>query len=78
MKDATEKERLQRTLLLLASPNVRPDELLKVVRKHHPNASKSDIIRAAFAVIINAGEGDIERVMALQNFAIKERGPEDR
>ena len=65
------------TLLKLAKPKMSPKELLRETRKLHPEASKKDIVRAAFASIIAVADEDGETALALHDFAIKERGADD-
>ena len=71
----TDKD-LQSTLLNLASSKLTPKELLKATRKAHPKASKKEIVRAAFASLIAVADSDTDKALALQDFALKERGPE--
>jgi hypothetical protein len=68
---------IQATLLKLAKPKMTPRELLKAARKAHPEASKKEIIRAAFASIIAVADSDVDKALVLQEFAIKERGSEE-
>jgi hypothetical protein len=65
---------LETTLLKLATPNISPREMLRQARKLHPQASKKEIIRAAFSSLITAADKDIEASQALHNFALSERG----
>lgn len=71
------ENKIQTTLLNLARPKMSPKELLKQIRKAHPDASKKDVIRAAFASIIAIADTDIEKAVALQNFALQERGGDE-
>jgi len=75
--DHTAVEDIKATLLRLARPRMSPKELLKQVKRVHPDASKKEIIRAAFATVITAVDSDIDKALLLQDFALKERGPED-
>ncbi|MFY8032548.1 MAG: hypothetical protein ACOVO5_12015 [Devosia sp.] len=65
---------LQATLLRLASSKMKPRDLLKATRKAHPKASKKEIVHAAFASLIAVADQDAEKALALQDFAIAERG----
>jgi len=65
---------LQGTLLRLASSKMKPRDLLKATRKAHPKASKKEIVHAAFASLILVVDQDQEKALALQDFAITERG----
>ncbi|HEV2566115.1 MAG TPA: hypothetical protein VGU19_13635 [Microvirga sp.] len=60
---------IEATLLSL----VKPKELLREARKAHPEASKRDIVRAAFRTVIAAADCDAEKAVLLQDFAIKNR-----
>ena len=71
----TDKD-LQSTLINLASGKLTPKEMLKAARKAHPKASKKEIVRAAFASLIAVADNDGEKALKLQDFALKERGPE--
>lgn len=71
----TDKD-LQSTLLSLASSKLSPKEMLKATRKAHPKASKKEIVRAAFASLISVADHDHDKALALQDFALKERGAE--
>jgi hypothetical protein len=64
---------IEATLLSLVRPKMTPKELLKEARKAHPDASKKDIIRAAFRTVIAAADTETEKAMLLQDFALKER-----
>jgi hypothetical protein len=71
------KPSLEQTLLELAKPKMSPKELLKLARKAHPDASKKEIIRAAFSSLITVVDHDVDKAMALQNFALSERAVDD-
>jgi hypothetical protein len=64
---------IEATLLSLVRPKMTPKELLKEARNAHPDASKKDIIRAAFRTVIAAADTETEKAMLLQDFALKER-----
>ena len=68
---------LEATLIALAKPRMSPKELLKLTRKAHPEASKKEIVRAAFRSLIVAADDDAEKALLLQNFALSERAVED-
>ncbi|HVW93486.1 MAG TPA: hypothetical protein VHB74_12895 [Devosia sp.] len=75
MPEKTAVEDIKTTLLRLARPRMSPKELLRQVRRAHPDASKKDIIRAAFATVITTVDSDIDKALLLQDFALRERGP---
>lgn len=68
-----EIEEISLTLSQLAKPKTTPKELLKAVRKRHPEASKRTIVRAAFYSIIANADSDPDKAAMLQGFAIGER-----
>ncbi len=68
---------IERTLVELARPKMTPKELLKATRKAHPNASKKEIIHAAFRSLISVADTDAEKATLLQNFALQERAVDD-
>jgi hypothetical protein len=53
-------------------------ELLKAARKAHPDASKKEIMRAAFGSIIAVADSDVDKALILQNFALTERAVDDK
>ena len=76
-KDKAGEESIEATLLSLARPKMTPKELLKLARKAHPDASKKEIIRAAFHSIISVADSDADKAVLLQNFALQERAVDD-
>jgi hypothetical protein len=71
------QQSLEVTLLSLVRPKMTPKELLKEARKAHPDASKKEIIRAAFRTVIAAADTDAEKALLLQDFAIKGRAGDE-
>jgi hypothetical protein len=76
-KDKTAPGSIEATLLKLAQPKMSPKELLKLARKAHPEASKKEIVRAAFHSIISVADSDVDKAVILQNFALQERAVDD-
>jgi hypothetical protein len=70
-------EALSATLWSLAVPGMTPKALRAAVRERHPEASKKDIVRAAFYALIEARSQDNQTVDALHQFALVERIPSD-
>lgn len=68
---------LEATLIALAKPKMSPKELLKLTRKAHPDASKKEIVRAAFRSLIVSADTDAEKALLLQDFALKERAVDE-
>ena len=54
-----------------------PKELLKLTRKAHPDASKKEIVRAAFRSIISVADTEGDKAVLLQNFALQERAVDE-
>jgi hypothetical protein len=72
-KDVSSAE-LQTTLArLIQQPGVKPGRLLRQLKDAHPEATKGDIVRAAFASMIALADRDPELALALQDFAIASR-----
>ena len=71
--DPSELQAIGDTLMRLVSPGVTPKELVKAVRRAHPQASKKDIARAAFHAIIANADEDLGKARNLQAFALAER-----
>jgi hypothetical protein len=76
-KSGPDRGSIEATLLTLAKPKMTPKELLKATRKAHPNASKKEIIHAAFHSIITVADSDPDKATILQNFALQERAVDD-
>ena len=68
---------IEATLIALARPKMTPKELLKAARKAHPDASKKEIVRAAFRSLISVADSDADKAAILQNFALQERAVDD-
>ena len=65
---------IEETLLIHLRPGMAPRDLMKAVRAIHPEATKREIIGAAFSTVILMAEDDPERARELQDFALKARG----
>jgi len=62
------------TLLEIVTPDMSPKQLLKAVKKAHPNATKKDIVLGAFYTLIANVDADPQKSKQLQAFAISQRG----
>ncbi len=71
------EQSIEATLLSLVRPKMSPKELLKAARKAHPDASKKDIVRAAFRTVIAAADTETDKALLLQDFALRERAVEE-
>ncbi|UCI10416.1 hypothetical protein [Mesorhizobium sp. B1-1-8] len=72
-----EMQAIADTLMRVVTPDMKPKQLMKAVKKLHPNASKRGIARAAFYSIIAHAEEDQGKAKNLQAFAIAERVGEE-
>ena len=61
----------------LATPGMKPKDLIAAVREKHPEASKKDVVRAAFYAVITQADADPEKAERIQNLALNERSSED-
>ena len=73
----TSMEKISQTVLRLATPDMKPKKLFKAVREEHPEASRKEIVRAAFLAVITASDANPEAAARLQDFALGERGGAD-
>jgi hypothetical protein len=72
-----EIEKISQTLTRLAAPGLKPKKLLRAVQKEHPNASKKEIVRAAFFALIVSAEHDLDKAKRLHEFALAGRTTDD-
>ncbi|KAB1072560.1 hypothetical protein F6X53_28075 [Methylobacterium soli] len=56
---------------------MKPKDLLSAVRERHPNATKKEIVRAAFFALIEGHGTSSEQAQNLHSFAIGERGSDE-
>lgn len=68
---------LSDTLRSVAAPGMTPKALRAAVREKHPDASKKDIVRAAFYALLEGPEQDLACLAELHGFALVERVSED-
>lgn len=68
---------IEATLITLARPRMTPKELLKATRRVHPDASKKDIVRAAFRSLISVADSDADKAAMLHSFALQERAVDE-
>lgn len=67
-------DELAKTLRSVAVSGMKPKALLAAVRERHPEATKKEVVRAAFYAV---AEGQGEDHSALHSFAITERAVDD-
>ncbi|GJE16610.1 hypothetical protein AIGOOFII_1317 [Methylobacterium marchantiae] len=65
------------TLRLVASPGIKPKELIAAVREKHPETTKKEIVRAAFFALSDGNDASPAQSNELYDFALKERGTDD-
>jgi hypothetical protein len=65
------------SVMRLAQPGIGRKKLMGAVRREHPNASKKDVVRAAFYALIAHADSDMERAYRLHEFAMIERKSQD-
>lgn len=65
---------IEGTLLAALEPNLAPRDLLQAVRRVHPEATKREIMTAAFAAMILLADKDPDRARTLHDLAIRSRG----
>ncbi|MBB4005561.1 hypothetical protein [Aurantimonas endophytica] len=69
----SEIENLAATVCAVARPGAKPKEIVAAVREKHPEASRKDVVRAAFYALTDGTSDDPERHKNLHSFAISER-----
>jgi hypothetical protein len=62
------------TLLTRMRDGITPNELIQAVRAVHPEATKKEIMHAAFTAVIALAESDPGSAKVLQDFALRNRG----
>ncbi|SFL18997.1 hypothetical protein [Methylorubrum salsuginis] len=67
-------EELAKTLRGIAATGIKPKALLAAVRERHPEATKKEVVRAAFYAVAEGQSGDHSD---LYDFALAERAVDD-
>jgi hypothetical protein len=70
-------EAIAATLRSIATPGMKPKAIRFAIRERHPEASKKEIVRAAFYAVTEASPVDQGATPELHNFALAERIAED-
>ncbi|MEG9527353.1 MAG: hypothetical protein MIL41_16565 [Hyphomicrobiales bacterium] len=65
------------TLRELAAPGMSRKDLIAAVRERHPEATRNDVVRAAFYALTEPGSIREEQALHLHDFAIAERAPSE-
>lgn len=69
----SDSEQLAATLRQVAQANMKPKELIAAVRQRHPEATKKQIVRAAFYALTQDSHDNREQDQQLHEFALAER-----
>jgi hypothetical protein len=67
-------EEIASTLRSIATPGMKPKVLRTAIRERYPDASKKEIVRAAFYALADASSASDEDLTDLHQFALTERG----
>jgi hypothetical protein len=59
LMEAAELRAISDTLIRIVRPEMTPKQLIKAARRVHPRASKKNIVRAAFFLIISHADEDL-------------------
>ncbi len=70
MTQDNEQQLLKVTILRLLPDGLSPKKMLAAVKGEHPKASKSEIIRAAFAAMIETADTDVVKSLALHSLGM--------
>ncbi|MEE7462094.1 hypothetical protein MFUR16E_12725 [Methylobacterium fujisawaense] len=70
-------EELAAALKQIATPGMKPKALRAAIRELHPDASKKEIVRAAFYAVTETTSTDHHNVAELHDFALAERASGD-
>lgn len=69
---------LAATLRRVAAPGIKPKDLVAAVREKHPEATRKEIVRAAFYSLSDGHDADPSQSGTLHDFALKERGADEQ
>lgn len=70
-------EEIAATLRSIAAPGMKPKAIRIAVRERHPEASKKEIVRAAFYAVTDTPPAGQAATAELHTFALAERVAED-
>ncbi|GJD47289.1 hypothetical protein AFCDBAGC_5182 [Methylobacterium cerastii] len=73
----TSIEGIAATMRSIVTPGMKPKEIRSAIREKHPEASKKDIVRAAFYALTEAPVAGTEALADLHHFALTERGADE-
>jgi hypothetical protein len=73
----TSTEELAATLRRIATSGMKPKAIRAAVRERHPDASKKEIVRAAFFAVTDTSSATHAATSELHNFALSERVAEE-
>lgn len=69
----TKIDAIANTITSIATPGMKPKDLIAAVKQKHPDISKKEIVRAAFYALTDSGSVDAEKARDLHAFALSER-----
>lgn len=75
--DMASLEAIANTLRSVAASGMKPKALLAAVRERHPEATKKEVVRAAFYALTESHGDAPQHLLDLHGFAITERAPDD-
>ncbi|WP_437872054.1 hypothetical protein ACSD7O_07965 [Methylorubrum extorquens] len=70
-------EEIAATLREVATSGMKPKALLSAVRERHPEATKKEVVRAAFYALTEGRDDRHEHLDNLHSFALTERATEE-
>jgi hypothetical protein len=70
-------EEIAATLRSIATPGMKPKAIRAAVRERHPDATKKEIVRAAFFAVMESSSASDGTSAELHNFALVERVAEE-
>jgi hypothetical protein len=73
----SDMQALAATLRKLAMPDMKRKDLIAAVRDQHPDATKKEIVRAAFYALTHNVDGDLQQSQHLHAFALTERAGDE-
>lgn len=77
MSDDKLKEALKAAIVSSIQTKSKPKDVLKALRKKHPKVKSRDLALAAFSLMIEVADQDVELATALHEFGLAERGSHD-
>lgn len=73
----TSIEEIAATMRTVVTPGMKPKEIRSAIREKYPEASKKEIVRAAFYALTEIPPTGTDALSDLHNFALTERGVDE-